>query len=51
MPNKPRPTNPHRAVRVEDHLWNAAKAKAESEGTKVSIVIRAALTAYVQGKP
>lgn len=47
MPNKPRPENRHRMVRVEDGLWEAAKEKAREEGTTVSAVIRAALRAFV----
>jgi antitoxin component of RelBE/YafQ-DinJ toxin-antitoxin module len=35
-----------RAVRVDDTTWAAALAKAETEGTTVSTVIRDALTAY-----
>ena len=34
MPNKPRPENRHREVRVEDDLWTAAKAACDKlEGT------------------
>lgn len=47
MPNKPRPENRHRMVRVEDDLWNAAKEAAEANGTTVSTIIRAALQRYV----
>lgn len=47
MPNQPRPDNPARPVRVEDHLWAAAKAAAQLNGTTVSEVIRDALRAYV----
>lgn len=47
MPNKPRPENPARPVRVEDELWARAKAKARNEGTTVSEVIREALRQYV----
>jgi predicted DNA binding CopG/RHH family protein len=50
MPNKPRPENPTRPVRVEDDLWAAAKAKAAAEGTTVSAVIRKALERYVAKK-
>lgn len=38
----------HRTVRVEDGLWDAAKAKAEAEGINLSEVIRNALRNYVQ---
>lgn len=47
MPNKPRPDNPHRMVRVNDELWQAAKAASAANGTTVSAVIRSALTRYV----
>ncbi len=36
-----------RNVRVEDELWLPAKAKAASEGTTLSDVIRKALRKYV----
>lgn len=48
MPNQPRATNPARAVRVEDELWEAAKAKAAERGESVSDVIRKALERYVK---
>ena len=48
MPNKPRPQNRHRMVRVEDELWDAAKAAASAQGTTVSEVIREALRRYVK---
>lgn len=48
MPNKPRPENRHRMVRVEDDLWDAAKKAAKGEGTTVSAVVRAALRRYVE---
>ena len=47
MPNQPRDTNPARAVRVEDDLWQAAQAKAAANGESVSDVIRRALRRYV----
>lgn len=47
MANQPRPENPARAVRVEDALWEAAKAKAAERGETVSDVIRRALERYV----
>lgn len=47
MPNKPRPENRHRMVRVEDLLWENAKAVAAANGTTVSAVIRECLTRYV----
>lgn len=48
MPNKPRPENRHRMVRVEDELWEAAKVAAKKEGTTVSEVIREALRKFVR---
>lgn len=36
-----------RNVRVDDDLWSAAQTRAETEGTTVSDVIRAALETYV----
>lgn len=47
MPNKPRPDNPTRQVRVEDPLWHAAHEAAQANGTTVSEIIRAALRRYV----
>lgn len=47
MPNKPRRENRHRMVRVEDDLWEAAKAAAAEEGTTVSAVMRGALSDLV----
>lgn len=48
MPNKPRPENPARAVRIEDELWEAAKRRAAERGETVSDVIRRALQRYVR---
>ena len=48
MPNKPRPENPARAVRIEDELWEAAKVRAAERGETVSDVIRRALQRYVR---
>lgn len=50
MPNKPRPENRHRMVRVEDELWEAAKQAAAEAGTTVSVVIRDALRAFVESR-
>ncbi len=50
MPNKPRPGNPARAIRVEDELWKAAQAKAAERGETVSDVVRRALERYVRSK-
>jgi hypothetical protein len=40
----------HRTVRVEDGLWDAAKAEAERRGDKLSQVIRRALELYANGQ-
>lgn len=48
MPNKPRPENRHRMVRVEDELWNAADEAAKAEGTTRSEVMRQALVDLVK---
>ena len=48
MPDKPRPENPARAVRVEDELWQAAQKRARERGETVSDVIRRALKRYVR---
>ena len=39
-----------RTVRIEQALWDAAKAKAEAEGMSLSEVIRDKLQDYVGGK-
>lgn len=39
---------PPRSVRVEDELWEAAKAKAAAEGRTITDVIVAALKRYVR---
>ena len=38
----------HRTVRIEDGLWDAAKAKADTDGVSLSEVIRVALRNYTQ---
>ena len=43
MPNKPRPNNRHRMVRVEDDLWEAAKEACDQLGTTRAEVMRQAL--------
>ena len=48
MPNKPRASNPHRSVRVENELWDKAGEIAEEQGTTRSAVIQEALRAYVK---
>ena len=45
MPNQPK--TPTRVFRIDDVLYSAAKAKAESEGRTLSEVVREALTLYV----
>ena len=45
-----RPPRRPRSVKVEDELWEAAKAKAEERGELVSEVIREALKRYVRSK-
>lgn len=48
MPNKPRPENRHRMVRVEDELWDAAEVAAQAEGTTRAEVMREALRELVK---
>jgi hypothetical protein len=48
MPNKPRPENRHRMVRVEDQLWADAKTAADALGTTRAEVMRDALRALVK---
>lgn len=38
---------PLRAIRVDDTLWEAVQAKAASEGTSVSEVVRSMLAQWV----
>lgn len=45
----PDPYDKKRTIRVKDELWDSATKKAESEGTNISAVIRAALQVYVKG--
>lgn len=63
MPDAPRPENPSRHVRVEDHVWDAAKDKAGDRyrpelrvtfvippgRVPLSLVVRAALEAFIRG--
>lgn len=37
-----------RSIRIEDELWDAAKTKAEAEGTDLSNIIRGALREYIE---
>ena len=46
----PRPPRRLRSVKVEDDLWDAAKAKADERGDVLSEVIREALKRYVRSK-
>lgn len=48
MPNAPRGDNPHRSVRVEDDLWEAARIAAAEEGTTRGDVMREALRQLVE---
>lgn len=47
MPNQPRPSNPHRSVRVEDDLWREAGEVAAEQGTTRAAVVQEALRAFV----
>lgn len=47
MANQPRADNPHRSVRVEDELWEAARIAAAKEGTERAEVMREALRELV----
>ena len=40
---------PPRSVRIPDAIWNAAKARADTEGTTLTAVILRALTRYAKG--
>jgi predicted transcriptional regulator len=51
MANQPRPDNPHRSVRVEDALWEAARIAADAEGTTRGDVMRQALRELVARNP
>ena len=48
MPNRPRPDNPHRAIRVEDDLWEASRVAAAEAGTTRAEVMRQALRELVE---
>ncbi len=49
MANQPK--TPHRTIRVDADLWDAAKALAAQRGETVSDVIRSALEDYVAAPP
>jgi hypothetical protein len=51
MPNQPRADNPHRSVRVEGDLWEAARIAAAAEGTTRGDVMRQALVVLVGRHP
>ena len=42
------PPTPLRNIRIDDELWNAAQAKAETEETNLSEVIRELLATWVR---
>ncbi|MGZ4621479.1 MAG: ribbon-helix-helix domain-containing protein [Blastococcus sp.] len=48
VPNTP--GTPRRTIRIPDHLWEAAQAKAEARGDNLSDVIRRALERYVKAR-
>lgn len=48
MPNRPRPENRHRMVRVEDDLWQASEEAARKLGTTRSEAMRQALVELVK---
>ena len=48
MPNKPRPENPARPVRIEDGLWAEVRALAAEDGVKASEIVREAVRRYVK---
>jgi len=48
MPNKPRPENPARPVRVNDTLWTAVRERAKADGVTPSEVVRTALRTYLE---
>lgn len=48
VPNQPRPENPHRSVRVEDELWEAAADACAKLGTARAEVMREALRRAVK---
>ncbi len=39
---------PRKTVRVPDHVWDAARKKAEATGTTVSDVVRKSLERWVE---
>lgn len=49
MPNQPK--TPLHSFRVDHELWNAARDKAQAEGTSIGQVLRDALSRYLKRKP
>lgn len=50
MPNKPRPENPARPVRIEDALWAEVQAIAAEDEVAASEVVREAVRRYVKAR-
>lgn len=50
MPNKPRPENPARPVRIEDPLWAEVRALAELDKVSASEIVREAVRRYVKAR-
>lgn len=50
MPNKPRPDNRARPVRVEDALWAEVQTIATEDDVSASEVVREALRRYVKAR-
>lgn len=50
MPNKPRPDNPARPVRIDDALWSRVRAIAAEDETTPSVVVREAVRVYVEDR-
>lgn len=48
VPNAPK--TPLHSFRVDTDLWNAAKEKAQAEGTTIAAILRRALERYVRSK-
>ena len=48
MPNKPRPENRARPVRIEDGLWAVVQAIAAEDETSASEVVREAVRRYIK---
>ena len=48
MPNKPRPDNPARPVRIDDATWAQVKRLAERREVTPSQIVRTAVEQYVK---